>query len=158
MSSSKDQRPIKGKDYQIAKWEDEVRKSLAVKNAASATLTRQQETLVKQQLDKESKIRQRLREVRAHLVRGLNFIQSVVAAHVKEMQVYMFPIVTLLLEGALSRGSFFVGSMVFETYLVCFPFSSCLLLFTHMIASLSLHLRSFGRSSAMDWYRDIEMP
>ena len=121
--SSKDQRSDnKGKDHQIAKWEEEVRKSLAAKNAATTTLSRQQEMLVKQQLEKEAKIRQRVREVRTRLVRGLYFIRSVVAAHVEEIQAYMSPIVTLLLEGALGPGSFLVGSMVFETYLVCFLF------------------------------------
>jgi hypothetical protein len=33
--STKDKRPSKGKDYEIAKWEEEVRKSLATKKAGS---------------------------------------------------------------------------------------------------------------------------
>jgi hypothetical protein len=125
---------------------------------APVTLTKQQETLVKQQLEKESKVtRQRVREIHTHLVRGLYFIRSIVAANVEEMHGYMSPIITLLLDGALGRGSFLAGAMGFETYLVCFLSSSCLLLFIHLIGPLSLYLRSVGWFRAMDWYRDTEV-
>ena len=124
--SSKDKGPNKGKDYEIAKWEEEVRKSLATKKAGPVTLTKQQETLVKQQLEKEENIRQRVKEIQTHLVRGLNFIRSIVAANVEEMHGYMSPILTLLLDGALGRGSFLAGAMAFETYIVCFLFSPSL--------------------------------
>lgn len=144
--STKDQRPNKGKDYEIAKWEEEVRKSLATKKAGPVTLTKQQEILVKQQLEKELKIRQRVREIHKHLVRGLHFIRSVIAANVEEMHGYMSQIITLLLDGALSRGSFLVGAMAFETYLVCFFSSSCILLFIHSLGPFSMYLRSIGWS------------
>lgn len=114
----KDTRTNKGKDYEIAKWEEEVRKSLATKKLAPAKLTKQQEALVKAQLEKEEKIRQSVNLIRARLVRGLHFIRSLVAAKVQEIHVYMSSIVALLLKGALRRGSFLAGSMAFETYLV----------------------------------------
>lgn len=158
MLSTKDQNPNKGKDFEIAKWEEEVRKSLATKKAGPVTLTKQQEILVKQQLEKESKVRQRVREIHTHLVRGLHFIRSIIAANVEEMHGYMSQIITLLLDGALNRGSFLAGAMAFETYLVCFLPSSCILLFIHPIGSFSLYLRSIGWPRAMDWYRDVEMP
>lgn len=157
LSSSKDQRPTKGKDYEIAKWEAEVRSSLAAKKAAPVTLTKQQETLVKQQLEKEANIRQKVKEIHTHLVRGLHFIRSIVVANVEEMHSYMSPIVTLLLDGALGRGSFLAGAMAFEAYLVCLLSYACLLLFTHQTGSFSLHLRSTGCLAAMDWYRNVEV-
>lgn len=156
LSASKDQRPSKGKDYEIAKWEEEIRKSLATKKA-TVTLTKQQETLVKQQLEKEAKIRQRVTEIQKHLVRGLHFIRSIVEANVEEMRDYMSPMIALLLDGALGRGSFLAGAMAFDTYLVCFLFFPCLSLFIHMVESLQLHLGSVARSQTMVWYRDTEM-
>jgi hypothetical protein len=124
LSSVKDTRTNKGKDYETAKWEEEVRKSLATKKSAPAKLTKQQEVLVKAQLEKEEKIRQSVNLIHARLVRGLHFIRSVVAANVQEIHVYMSSIVALLLRGVLRRGSFLAGSMAFETYLVLIPLIS----------------------------------
>jgi len=118
VSSTKDARPSKGKDYEIAKWEEGVRKSLAAKKALPVTLTKQQEALFKAQLEKEAKIRQAMKMIHARLVRGLHFIQSLVAANVQELQSYMTELTTLLIDGALSRGSILAGATAYETYLV----------------------------------------
>ncbi|KAF8161530.1 armadillo-type protein [Crassisporium funariophilum] len=118
LSSAKGEaRPNKGKDYEIAKWEEEIRKSLAAKKSTPVTLSKQQQALVSGQLEKEAKIRQRVQTIRANLTRGLHIVRSIVAAGVDEFYSYMTSIVSLLLEGALSRGSFLVGSIAFETYL-----------------------------------------
>jgi len=119
LSSSKaEAKPDKGKDYEIAKWEAEVRKSLAAKKATPATLTRQQQALVQTQLEKEAKIRLHVQTVQAHLVRGLNLVKSIVASGVEEFHSQMSFVVSLLLKGALDRGSFLAGPEAFETYLV----------------------------------------
>lgn len=111
-------RPAKGKDYEIAKWEEEIRKSLASKKSTPATLTKQQQALVNAQLEKESRTRQNVNTIQAQLLRGLNFVQSLVAARVDEFHFYMSSLVSLLLDGALGRGSFLTGSTAFETYIV----------------------------------------
>ncbi|KAF9479098.1 ARM repeat-containing protein [Pholiota conissans] len=116
-SSQAEVRPNKGKDYEIAKWEEEIRKSLASKKATPVTLTKQQQALVQAQLEKEAKIRLHVQTLQAHLIRGLNFVKSLVAAGVEEFQSHMSSIVSLLLQGALSRGSFLAGSTAFETYI-----------------------------------------
>ncbi|KAF9561868.1 ARM repeat-containing protein [Agrocybe pediades] len=118
LSSSKaEAKPDKGKDYEIAKWEAEVRKSLAAKKAVPATLNRQQQALVQAQLEKEGNIRKHVQDIQARLVRGLELVKSLVASGVEEFQSYMSSIVSLLLKGALDRGSFLAGSAAFETYL-----------------------------------------
>lgn len=114
----KDTKINKGKDHEISKWEEEVRKSLATKSSTSSKLTKQQEALVKAQLQKEESIRQNVKSIHSCLIRGLYFIRSLVEANVQEMHVYMSSIVTLLLSGALKRGSFLAGPVAFETYLV----------------------------------------
>lgn len=118
VSSTKDTGPSKGKESEIAKWEEGVRKSLAAKKAAPVTLTKQQEALFKVQLEKETKVRQAMKAIHARLVRGLHFIQSLVAANVQELQNYMTELSTLLIDGALSRGSILAGATAYETYLV----------------------------------------
>ena len=125
LSSTKGEaRPNKGKDYEIAKWEEEIRKSLATKKATTVTLSKQQQALVQAQLEKEAKIRQHVQDIRANLTRGLHLVRSIVTAGVEEFHLYMTSVVTLLLDGALSRGSFLIGATAFETYLVSFPINS----------------------------------
>ncbi|KAF8883249.1 armadillo-type protein [Infundibulicybe gibba] len=119
LASSKDEvRSTKGKDYEIAKWEDDLRKSLANKKASSTvSLTKQQQALVQAQLAKESEIRQRVVEIKISLERGLRFVRSLVAANVDEFQSHISFIAGLLLTDVLSRGSVLVGDEAFNTYL-----------------------------------------
>lgn len=121
-ATQSDNRPNKGKDYEIARWEEEIRKSLAAKKATGVTLTKQQQALVHAQLEKESKIRQQVNLIASSLTRGLHFVQSIVNANVEEFQLYMSDLVSLMLSGALKRGSFLAGPLAFETYLVSYFF------------------------------------
>ena len=107
----------KGRDYEISKWEEKIRKSLATKKATAVTLSKQQQALIQTQLEKEAKTRQHVRDICANLTRGLHLVLSVVTAGVDEFHSYMTSVLSLLLNGALSRGSFLVGSIAFETYL-----------------------------------------
>ncbi|KAH9485783.1 eIF-2-alpha kinase activator gcn1 [Psilocybe cubensis] len=116
-STQAEVRTNKGKDYEIAKWEEEIRKSLATKKATPVTLTRQQQALVQAQLEKEAKIRQHVSGIQSRLTRGLHLVRSLVSSRVEEFQSHMSSIVSLLLDGALNRGSFLAGTVAFETYL-----------------------------------------
>jgi hypothetical protein len=118
-SAKGDAQTTKGKDHEIAKWEAELRKSLASKKAlGSTTLTKQQQGLIGTQLEKEAKTRQHVAEIKRNLERGLQFVRSLVASGVEEFRSYISPVTTLLLEGALGRGSILVGRSAFDTYLV----------------------------------------
>jgi hypothetical protein len=109
----------KSKDYEITKWEADLRKSLANKQASTtASLTKEEQGLVKAQLEKEARIRQRVALVKANLERGLRFIHSLVMAGVDDFRSYVPSIASLLLDGALGRVSTLVGSRTFDTYLV----------------------------------------
>jgi hypothetical protein len=119
LSSTKGEtRPNKGRDYEISKWEEEIRKSLATKKATAVTLSKQQQALVQTQLEKEGKTRRHVQDICANLTRGLRLVRSIVTAGVDEFHSYMSSVLSLLLDGALSIGSFLVGSIAFETYLV----------------------------------------
>lgn len=107
----------------MAKWEDDVRKSLASKKAAAGfALTKQQQSLVQAQLEKESKIREHINTIKGNLERGLHLVRSLVAANVPNFRSSISLVVSLLLEGALDKGSFLVGPKAFETYLVCLTY------------------------------------
>jgi hypothetical protein len=120
LSSQKpEEGPKKGKDADIARWEAELRKSLAnKKGAAPAALSKQAQALVKAQLDKEAIVRQRVATIKLNLQRGLSYVQSLAAIDVHELRIYVSFIVSLLLEGAMGQGSRLVGSQALEAYLV----------------------------------------
>ncbi|KAG2121247.1 armadillo-type protein [Suillus clintonianus] len=119
LSSQKvEEGPKKGKDADIARWEAELRKSLAnKKGAATATLSKQAQALVQAQLDKEAIVRQRVTTTKLDLQRGLSYAQSLASINVPELRMYVSFILSLLLEGAMGQGSRLVGSQAFEAYL-----------------------------------------
>lgn len=114
----------KGKDSELRKWEAELRKSLATKKPANASnLSKQDKALVDAQLAKESQIRSEVTAVNARLERGLRLVQSIVAANPQELHSLISSVISLLIAGAVRRGALFVGSAVFETYVVSDSFS-----------------------------------
>ncbi|KIK38679.1 hypothetical protein CY34DRAFT_809070, partial [Suillus luteus UH-Slu-Lm8-n1] len=119
LSSQKaEEGPKKGKDADIARWEAELRKSLAnKKGGATATLSKQAQALVQAQLDKEAAVRQRVTTIKLNLQRGLSYVQSLASINVPELRMYVSFILSLLLEGAMGQGSRLVGSQAFEAYL-----------------------------------------
>jgi hypothetical protein len=122
--------PHKGKDFEIARWEAEVRAALESKKkaGAGAALTKPQQALLQAQLAREATVRQRVEGVKSGLVRGLAFVRSLVAARAPEFRVYISAVARLLLDGALGKGALLVGPLAFETYLVCCAISVFVLL------------------------------
>ncbi|KAI5995298.1 armadillo-type protein [Pisolithus orientalis] len=122
-SNKKEEGPKKGKDADIAKWEAELRQSLASKKGSSqrasstVTLSKQAAALLQAQLDKEAVVRQRVISLKIHLQRALAFIRSVVSTNAPEARAYVSPISAMLLEGALGQGSKLVGNALFETFI-----------------------------------------
>ncbi|KAG1832884.1 armadillo-type protein [Suillus subalutaceus] len=119
LSSQKaEEGPKKGKDADIARWEAELRKSLAnKKGGTTTTLSKQAQALVQAQLDKEAIVRQRVTTIKLNLQRGLSYIQSLASINVPELRMYVSFILSLLLEGAMGQGSRLVGSQAFDAYL-----------------------------------------
>ncbi|KAG6810659.1 hypothetical protein H0H92_010871 [Tricholoma furcatifolium] len=118
--ASKDEGRVvtKGKDADLAKWDEEIRRNIAMKKAAaSKTLSKQQQALVNTQLEEEAKVRQHVIGVQANLRRGLQFLQSLAKSGVEQFHDHISWAASLLLEGALGHGSILVGGEAFETYL-----------------------------------------
>ena len=113
--------PKKGKGAEIARWEADIRNSLANKKAAATTkLSKQDQALVDAQLEKENAVRQRVTHVKANLLRGLQLIRSLVSSDVQEFRFYISTVASFLLDGALGKGSVLVGHDAVQTYLVRF--------------------------------------
>ena len=103
----------------MAKWDAEVRKSLATKKSAgSTTLSKQDQALVNAQLAKEAERRQHVKDVKERLERGLSLIHSIIVSGVPEFRAYMSAIANLMLDAALGKGFRLVGNRAFDTYLV----------------------------------------
>ncbi|KAI6101038.1 armadillo-type protein [Pisolithus croceorrhizus] len=112
-----------GKGADIAKWEAELRQSLASKKGASqgasstAFLSRQAQALLQAQLDKEAVVRQRVISLKARLQRALALTRGLVSAKIPDTRAYVSSISAMLLEVALAQGSKLVGNVVFETFI-----------------------------------------
>ncbi|KAF8553713.1 ARM repeat-containing protein [Imleria badia] len=107
-TSKKDEGPKKGKGADIARWEAELRQSLASKKTkaggGAGGLSKEAHALVQAQLAKEAVVRERVGALRAQLLRGLAFIRSVVQRGGASVKGYVWDIAERLLEGAMSRG------------------------------------------------------
>lgn len=105
-TNKKDDGPKKGKGADIARWEAELRQSLASKKtkAGGAGLSKEEHALMQAQLAKEAVVRERVGALRAQLLRGLAFIRSVVRSGGVSVKVYVRAMAERLLEGAMSPG------------------------------------------------------
>lgn len=111
----------KGKGYADAKWEAEVRQKLSAKKT-QVTLSKQDQALVNEQLQKEAEIRKRVAETKAKLEHGLGLVHSLSSANVAEFRAHAPQIASILLLNVFNEASkTLVGDKAFGTFLVRFP-------------------------------------
>jgi hypothetical protein len=120
LSNKNSKAQAKGKDADLAKWDAEVRKSLAnKKNATVPALSKQEQNLVQVQVEKEAKIRSRMKEIKANLERALQIISHLALGSIDNLRAYVSQITSLLLRsGALDKGTLLVGPLACTTFLV----------------------------------------
>jgi hypothetical protein len=128
LAASKDKdapAPKKGKGADMAKWDAEVRKSLAAKKSTGAgaapALSKQQLALVAAQREKETATRARVERVRLNLERGLRLVGALVDARAEMFTLYLSAVARLLVRGAMGKGPQLVGEKAFAAYLVRIP-------------------------------------
>ncbi|KAJ2894186.1 translational activator gcn1 [Zalerion maritima] len=85
------------KDYDILKWEEELRSQLAQKKGQRRKLTAEETAKVKAQLQKESEIRKSVAKLEANLMRGTGIIKSLATGPPTEAIFWISPAVTMLL-------------------------------------------------------------
>ena len=108
----------KGKDAKIKQWEDELRKSLAQKKAATPTLSKQDKALVDAQLEKEEAVRVKLRSTQKNIKDGLSIIKAILASRTEQSERSLHILASLLMRGVVQLGAPLVGAEAILTYLV----------------------------------------
>lgn len=142
----------KGKGYAEAKWEAEVRQQLNAKKKTQAILSKQDQALVNEQLQKEAEIRKRVSEIRARLDHGLNLVNSLTTANVEEFRAYAPRIASILRLNVFCKASeALVGEKPFNTFMVS-TFISITRNYTNMCSAESERL--FVREVGIDPYLD----
>jgi hypothetical protein len=106
------------KDYADAKWEQEVRDSLAKKKAATsgANLSKQDKALVSAQMSKEAGVRAKMAEVQARLHRGIQLVSALVASNAEAVGSRIGEMASLMLDSVFGPGSFLVDGKAFAVF------------------------------------------
>ncbi|OLN86334.1 eIF-2-alpha kinase activator GCN1 [Colletotrichum chlorophyti] len=107
------------KDYDILKWESELRTQLAEKKGQQKKLTADETAKVKAQLKKEADIRESVRRVEARLLRGIGIIQSLATGPPTEAALWIGPAVKALLDIIDAGASLLTGDAASHAYLAC---------------------------------------
>lgn len=107
------------KDYDILKWEEELRTQLEQKKGQQRKLTAEETAKVNAQLKKESQIRKSIRDVEARLTRGIGIIKSLATGPPTEARLWLGSAVSLLL-GVIDAGaSLIIGDVASLAYIEC---------------------------------------
>ncbi|KAL3953039.1 hypothetical protein ACCO45_012982 [Purpureocillium lilacinum] len=107
------------KDYDILKWEEELRTQLEQKKGQQRKLTAEETAKVNAQLKKESEIRESIKDIEARLTRGIGIIKSLASGPPTDATLWLGSAVALLL-GVIDAGaSLIIGDVAALAYLAC---------------------------------------
>ncbi|KAH6667023.1 translational activator GCN1 [Plectosphaerella plurivora] len=107
------------KDYDILKWEAELRSQLAQKKGQEKKLSPEDAAKVKAQLKKEAEIRLSVQQLQARLQRGTGIIQSLASGPPTDATLWIGPVVTALLDVIQADSSLIAGDAPSKSYLAC---------------------------------------
>lgn len=107
------------KDYDILKWEEELRTQLEQKKGQQRKLTAEESSKVNAQLNKETQIRNHLREVEAKFMRGIGIIKSLATGPPTDARLWLGTAVALLLGVTDAGASLIIGDAASLTYIAC---------------------------------------
>lgn len=107
------------KDYDLLKWEEELRSQIEKKKGQQRKLTADEAAKVKAQMKKEADIRENLQNVEARLMRGIGIIKALATGPPTDAALWLGEAVRLLL-GVMDAGaSLIVGDVTSSAYLAC---------------------------------------
>lgn len=107
------------KDYETLKWEEELRAQIAQKKGQTKKLTADEQAKVKVQLEKESAIRQNVREIDSRLRRGIGIISALATGPPTEAESWFGPSVKLLFDVIQAGAGLILGDAAALGYLQC---------------------------------------
>ncbi|KZF21445.1 translational activator [Xylona heveae TC161] len=107
------------KDYDIMKWEEELRTQLAQKAGAQKKLTAEERAKVNAQLDKEAEIRKSVAHAQATLRRGAGLVEALATGPPTDAEAWMGEAVKDLL-GVIEAGAgLILGDTAANAYVAC---------------------------------------
>ncbi|KAF6793032.1 translational activator GCN1 [Colletotrichum sojae] len=107
------------KDYDILKWEADLRAQLAQKKGQQKKLTADETAKINAQLKKEAGIRESVRRLESRLLRGIGIVQSLATGPPTEAILWMGPAVKALLDVIDAGASLLTGEAAALAYLAC---------------------------------------
>lgn len=108
------------KDYDLMKWEQELRTQLAEKQGKTQKkLTADEQSKVKAQLAKEATIRQEVTAIVERLQRGLGIVSSLALGPPTDAEAWIGPAIHGVFESIKSGAGLLVGYEAAKTYLDC---------------------------------------
>ncbi|KAG6039359.1 hypothetical protein E4U41_002831 [Claviceps citrina] len=107
------------KDYDILKWEEELRSQLEKKKGQQRKLTAEETSKVNAQLKKESDIRNSIREIEAKLLRGIGIIKSLATGPPTDATLWLGAAVGFILAVIDAGAGLIVGDMAPLAYILC---------------------------------------
>lgn len=107
------------KDYDMLKWEEELRAQLAQKKGKGRKLTSDEQSKVTAQMAKEAAIRREVAELEVKLRRGAGIVQSLALGPPTDAEKWMGPAVSSLLAVVSKGAGLVVGDVASEAYLAC---------------------------------------
>ena len=106
-------------DYDILKWEAEVRAQVAAKKGQAKKLTTDDQAKVDAQLAKEQTVRERVLEVRHRIARGLGLVQGLATGPPTKAAVWMGPSLQSLITLVKAGVGLLVGDIADQAYIAC---------------------------------------
>lgn len=108
------------KDYDVLKWEEEIRAQLSKKKGApQKKLTADQQSKLDVQLAHENETRHKIRLISGNLRRGAGFIQGLAHGPPTDARKWMTPAITSILNALEVGASLIVDDELFTSYIAC---------------------------------------
>lgn len=110
------------RDYDIVKWEEEMRSQIAQKKGQARKLTTDEKAKVNAQLAKEATVRQEVHNLETRLGHGVGFIHALAVGPPTEASLWLGPSIKALTEAMVAGVGRLVGNVADEAYLACSKF------------------------------------
>ena len=134
------------KDYDVLKWEEEIRSQVAQKKGQQKKLTLDQQAKVDAQIAHEAAIRENVRKVAGRIRRGANFVHSLATGPPTDARMWMVGSVNALWSAFAAGAELFIEDDLTAAYLACAEqVASRLGNLRHFIGIATLRAAGYGR-------------
>ena len=137
------------KDYDVLKWEEEIRSQVAQKKGQQKKLTPDQQAKVDAQIAREAAIRENVRKVVGHIRRGASFVHGLATGPPTDTRMWMTGSINALWSAFAAGAELFMEDELTTAYLACAnQVASRLGTFRHFIGIAALRAAGYGRLEA----------